>query len=132
MNRAPSLKALEAAFPSDDPAKLELIRMVWLSAYRSEVRMIAEQSAPAVFQWVCHCYNPPATREIRRRVIDALLDTHGVEHLGIHRRTDEHVYYCNTGDPYDATLIFHGRNLRIGCWGDLVERNTVRTENIDE
>jgi hypothetical protein len=38
--------------------------------------------------------------------------------------------YCNAGDPYIATLIYarDADALRIGCWGDLVERGLVEED----
>jgi len=60
-----------------------------------------------------------------KRRIDQILETHGVEYLGKHKRTGLHVYYCNAGDTYATTVIFHGDNLTAGCWGDLVERNLI-------
>lgn len=126
MNRAPSLRALLAAFPSVDPDKLKLIRKVWRELHRKAVKQLAEQHAPKAFAWSRECFNPPSTRSIRWHAIDELLDTHGIEHLGTHRRTCEHVDYCNAGDAYAATLIFHGNRMYIGCWGDLVERNQIK------
>ena len=33
-------------------------------------------------------------------------------------------YYVNTGDPYNTTLYYDGKALRIGTWGDYVERKS--------
>ena len=126
MNRAPSLKALIEAFPSVDPDKLKLVRKAWRSMERSEVQEIANQHAPTVVEWLRQCHTIPQLRDVRRALVDALIDNHGVEFLGIHRRSGEDVYYSNSGDTYDATLIFHGSNLSIGCWGDLVEKNLIK------
>lgn len=60
-----------------------------------------------------------------RKVIDELAGTCGVEFLGYHKRTGLAVHYCNGGDPYATTIIFHGLNLQVGCWGDLIERNQI-------
>lgn len=126
MNRAPSLKALVSAFPVVSETNLKLIRKVWREPQRTVVKRIAEAHAPKALEWARACFNPPSTRAIRHRVIDELFETHGVEFLGVNRRTGEDMYYCNTGETYDATLIFHGRNMRISTWGDLVERNAIR------
>ena len=60
-----------------------------------------------------------------RAAIDAILRTHGVEYLGQHKRTGEHIYYCNAGDTYDITVIFAGLSARVACWGDIVEKNLI-------
>lgn len=68
----------------------------------------------------------PIRAEARRKQIDEVLRTCGVEFLGIHRRTGQDVYYCNAGDSYATTVIFHGDRLYVGCTGDLVERNQIK------
>lgn len=60
--------------------------------------------------------------------IDKIIHTHGREYLGLHRRRHDHVYYLNAGDTYNTTIIQIGIQLTVGCWGDLVERNLVKTE----
>lgn len=60
-----------------------------------------------------------------RAAIDAILRTHGVEYLGQHKRTCEHIYYCNAGDSYASTVIFAGLSARVACWGDIVERGLI-------
>ena len=126
MNRAPSLKALLAAFPSVHEDRLQIIRQLWRGPRRGEYPLSLSVYAPQTMKWVDSCFHPPHTRDVHRRAIDELLETHGIEHLGRHRRSGEHVYYCNSGDTYATTLIFHGSNMYIGCWGDLVERNQIR------
>jgi hypothetical protein len=59
--------------------------------------------------------------------VDAVLRTYGVEYLGRNKRTNDEVYYCNAGDTYSTTVLFVGPHLRVGCWGDLIERGTVAT-----
>lgn len=66
-------------------------------------------------------------RSNARTAIDAVLRTYGVEYLGRNKRTNDEVYYCNAGDTYATTVLFVGPHLRVGCWGDLVERGTVAT-----
>lgn len=55
-------------------------------------------------------------------IADELLDTFGVEYLG------GDVYYCNTGETYDVTLLYDERvdRFSVGCWGNLVEANPRR------
>lgn len=65
-------------------------------------------------------------RQEAREQIDKILRTHGVEYLGQHRRSREAVDYCNAGDPYTYTVLFHGPRMIVGCWGDLVEKKLIR------
>jgi hypothetical protein len=58
--------------------------------------------------------------------INKLIDTHGVEFLGFHKRTGCPIYYCNAGDGYTGTVMFAQNRMYVGCWADLVERNLVR------
>jgi hypothetical protein len=71
-------------------------------------------------------------RDEARAQIDKLIETHGVEFLGVHRRTGYDVYYCNAGDTYATTILFHGLILSVGCWGDLVEANMIREARYDD
>lgn len=73
-------------------------------------------------------YRNYSTREIKRELINHAAGFHGVEYLGRNRRTGERMYYCNAGDPYAATLVFHGHVLLVSCWAHFVENNIVRTE----
>lgn len=55
-------------------------------------------------------------------IADKLIGTCGVEYLG------GDIYYCNTGDTYDLTLLYDERVDRffVGTWGSLVEANPRR------
>lgn len=64
----------------------------------------------------------------KRVLINRLAGFHGVEYLGRNRKTGQCVRYCNAGDTYAPTLVFHGRTLYVSSWGDLVERRTVQPE----
>lgn len=66
-------------------------------------------------------------RHERREAVDTLLETCGVEYLGRNRHSGAGVYYCNAGDTYAPTLLFHGDTMAVGCWGSLVESRTVAT-----
>ena len=54
-----------------------------------------------------------------------LLDGHGVEHLSVQTRREGtlHADYVNTGETYDATLLYdhHANRFRVTSWGDLLE-----------
>lgn len=67
----------------------------------------------------------PVLHVAKREAVNHAAGFHGVEYLGWHKRTGAHVYYTNAGDPYAPALIFQGRRLSVGCWGDLVERRAV-------
>lgn len=56
-------------------------------------------------------------------IIDARLDTHGVEHIPQgHNRKSPAITYCNTGDTYGTTVLYVNGRYRVGSWGDIVER----------
>lgn len=103
------------------PETAKAIRIAWHSARE---QLLANH--PRVAEYARQCFNAPATMVLRRMAIDDLLGTHGVEYLGTSRRTNAEVYYCNAGDSYAATIIFSGNALRVGCWGDLIEKRSVR------
>jgi hypothetical protein len=65
-------------------------------------------------------------RKQAREAVDAIIGTYGVEHLGVHKRAHEHVYYCNSGDTYAPTVLFTGLRMYVGDYGSLVERNLIR------
>jgi hypothetical protein len=125
MKRIASRAALVAAFPSVDPRRLSLARKAW-RCEPAELAALVLKHAPRTHAWMRFCLNPPSRMQVRRRACDELIDNHGVEFLGEHRRTGAGVYYSNAGDTYAATLIFHGNNAYLGCWGDIVERNAVK------
>jgi hypothetical protein len=89
-----------------------------------EIKDVTEEDAKAIRNiWK----NDLVTRRARED-IDAILRTSGVEYLGVHKRSGKHVYYCNAGDTYATTVLFVGPRLRVGCWGDLMESDSIRTE----
>lgn len=98
------------------------IRAVWSKFTRAEL----EEKSQAARDLVRYSHGTVSTRRLRMACINAIWDSHGIEFLGIDRRTGDNIYYCNAGDPYAATIIFRGRVLSVGCWGDLIERNAVR------
>lgn len=104
------------------PEMAKQIRAIW--CYLSREELLAQHERAASYARQCH--NEPSTIHLRRIAIDALIDTCGVEYLGKTRRSDDPVYYCNAGDTYATTIIFSGPHLRVGCWGDLIERGSVR------
>ncbi|ALT58079.1 hypothetical protein FDG94_gp087 [Pseudomonas phage SM1] len=104
-----------------DRALAKRIRAIWRGDL-DEVRKHFPETDTLIEEY----YTQPGARELRRVIIDRLLDTCGVEYLGQYKRSGEHVHYCNAGDPYVTTVMFFDQRLVIGCWGDLVERNLIR------
>lgn len=89
----------------------------------TEIKDVTEETA-ALVRGAWRSFN---ARRNARDAINTLIETHGVEYLGVHRRTGLPVYYCNAGDTYATTLIFHGENMTVGDWGSLVEKNLIRS-----
>jgi hypothetical protein len=81
---------------------------------------------PEIASKVRKVWKTVTNRQEARDQIDKLIETHGVEFLGVNRRTGYDVYYCNAGDTYSTTILFHGLVMSVGCWGDLVEANLIR------
>jgi hypothetical protein len=81
---------------------------------------------PQIAAQVRKVWKTVTNRKDARDQIDKLIETYGVEFLGVHRSTGYDVYYCNAGDTYATTILFHGLNMTVGCWGDLVEGNRIR------
>lgn len=124
MNRCASLKSL-LTIPGMTRDRAKLIRSIWLS--KDEIPF-DQENAPRTWKWAFQeCHHEPKRREMKRTAIDEIAEMHGVELLGIHKGSRDYVYYCNAGDTYAATILFHGGNLSVGCWGDMVERNSVET-----
>lgn len=89
-----------------------------------QIKDVTEEDAKAIRAiWHTDRYRGRA-----RPAIGKLLGTHGLEYLGRTKRTRHEVYYCNAGDTYATTILFVGPHLRVGCWGDMVERGTVATD----
>ena len=75
----------------------------------------------------CRPGREPYLLQVKRQLLNDLAGFHGVEYLGQHRRSGRSVRYLNAGDTYATTLIFTGRRMTVGCWGDLVETKAVKT-----
>jgi hypothetical protein len=106
----------------------------------SALRKIIEAECHKTDAYARNCYAPYSQREWRvtlaLHAIDGVLGTYGVEALGdVDMETMEDVdmhdgppfQYCNTGDSYAATLVYHrdADCIRIECWADLVEKGRV-------
>lgn len=81
---------------------------------------------PAAVELKRECYNPPGRHYLTMTALDALLGTHGVEHIGeVDMHSGPPVEYLNTGDTYAATLVWYRDRVRpwsVESWGDVAER----------
>lgn len=124
MNTSASIKSL-LRVPGMTRETAARIRLAWNTWDRNTLLL----NCPATLAWHNACYHAPKLREVRREAINELAEMHGLELLGIHKRAGGYVYYCNAGDTYTTTILFHGERMTVGCWGDLVERNAVNTDS---
>ena len=113
----PSIKTLNSAFPGLGKDLRRVLEM--------DRRELIQH--PAGEKRVKGCYHPPATYDIRLRVLDAIAETCGVEYIS-HKndtfRESRGFDYLNVGDPYVLTIIRFcetGRYI-VACYGDIVER----------
>lgn len=98
-----------------------LIRNIWKAQNLAEI----DRLVPELFhQYQKYRYHV-SIRHAKQWIIDSILCSHGVEYLGRSRSSGNEIHYCNAGDPYTGTIIFSGSVLYVGCWGDLVERDSV-------
>lgn len=119
MNTAASVKALlQIKDVTQENAKL--IRKVW----KMSSEQLRELDFPGIHEHEVWRWK---NRELKRYLVDSILNTCGVEYLGYYKPSGEHVYYCNAGDTYSTTVIFIGSRLVVGCWGDLVEKGLVKS-----
>jgi len=86
-----------------------------------EIKDVTEENATLIR----HIWHTESNRLVARRRIDGVLNTYGVEYLGHHKRRHLPVWYCNAGDTYATTVLFMGPVMRVGCWGDYVERDLI-------
>lgn len=135
MMRAPSAKRLREAFPRLNEKQVRLIRSLCHARHdRNRLLELLERYFPATAEYCRRCHTDPLGSSMWRttmvlHAIDCILDTHGVEPLygpgqEPHETEAPRWEYCNAGDPYAATLIYHRHPdaLRIGCWADIAER----------
>ena len=55
--------------------------------------------------------------------INEVLGMYGVEYISEGRnQKSPSIMYCNTGDPYNPTVMLIRGRFVLGCWGDIVER----------
>ena len=98
------------------------VRAVWKAQNYKQLQDIA----PALYEEYDRAHHYAETmRHCKRWIVDRLLQTDGVEYLGRRKRDGRDVYFCNAGDTYKRTVLFIGRRLIVGTWGDLVEAGAI-------
>jgi len=115
----PSIKTLDAAFPGKG----------------KEIRMLLEQKTnttdyESVRHWITQCWSKPKYPERLMLALNEIIEGHGVEAIwGPESDTWPEAAYVNTGDCYNATLMYDYRDkrVRVTTVGDFVERNPKRT-----
>lgn len=114
-NKIPSLKTLEAAFPT----KGEVLRRLLTSEK-------AVREHPAAVRRERECFNAPKLYDLRLHALNAELETYGVEYVqGNGTQRSPSFEYLNAGDTYNTTIIrFTDGRYRVGSWGDIVERGS--------
>lgn len=132
--RCPSVKRLVAHFPNLTPKDARLIRKL-AKVPAVKLAEVIQEHCPKTHEWIRSCYGSPLDTfdwrtHTRLRAIDEVMGTYGVEALGpepSNPSTWHPFEYLNTGDTYNATLIYSRQNgahhLFISSWGDVVEHH---------
>lgn len=115
MNRAPSLKRLETAFPGKGKELRALLK--------GEVKTRTYKSVQAL---EASCYCPPGYVQRLMTAVNEIIEGYGVEGLwrGGHTVVAD---YINMGDTYDTTIVYkHDTDtVLITSYGDFVEVNRL-------
>ena len=114
---------LEIKDVTEDDAKL--IRKVWNIVGATALRDFLARPAINDKGRFNYALEQRGSVNIKQAAVNRILGTHGVEYLGKRKGNRNHVYYCNAGDTYATTVLFDGDHLRVGTWGDLVERDLM-------
>lgn len=120
MNTAASVNRL-VQLKDVDEEMAKLIRAIW----KAESRQAISDVYVDLYEVERAFHRDPGIRHIKRLCIDQIMQTCGVEYLGLHKPSGQSFYYCNVGDGYAGTVLFIGGRLEVGCWADYVERNTI-------
>jgi len=65
-------------------------------------------------------YNPHSLPELKLYMLNIVLGLYGIE--AIQNNNDDWLEYLNTGDTYNATIIYYHGRFSVNSWGDIVER----------
>jgi hypothetical protein len=107
----PSIKSIEAITTREN-AKL----------IREYMEKRSYREHPSYLSWRAQFYHAPKVYEAVLHFAGLLLETHGTE--SFETRKGDYVDYCNAGDTYAPTLMYHGGRCRylVGDWGTIAER----------
>lgn len=120
MSNLPSIKTLEAAFPTKGKEIRELL----------EGKRKTKDYA-SVQEWLKSCYNMPRYEERLMGALNEILEGHGTEAIyGKESETWPIAEYVNMGDTYTATMLYDydKEKVVVTSWGDWVERSERRVK----
>jgi hypothetical protein len=129
--RMPSARRLQDALHLS-PEEANLVRAIGHATDTGGLASLIEMNVPKTATYVMSMHSSPYDSHMWRvtvalHAMDAIIGTHGVEGLGPARGRDfaPPYEYLNTGDPYDATLIYRRKTdtVSIGDWGAIAERH---------
>lgn len=100
----------------------KLIRDIWKAPDRETLFAVYPEAEKIDRKFYC----TPSFPELKRESVNRAAGFYGVEYLGENRRNGNAYFYCNAGDTYAPTIVFCGRSLMVGCWGDIVEQGGLR------
>lgn len=69
-------------------------------------------------QWIKDCYNAPTDSELRLSMLNEILECFGVEHV---EENGSHASYINSGDIYNATILYSLGEFELTTLGDWIE-----------
>lgn len=108
---------LAAALGIDRDTALQIIRLV------RDMDIPTIMSHPEAQRRYRECYHHPGYPDIVLHVIDALLDTCGVEGWCLMDSYTEGVSYCNAGDTYSTTIFLSPDDqFYVCCLAEAAER----------
>jgi len=132
--KIPSADKLVATFRNLTREQANLMRQIaHASDDATKLANLIERYVPITHAYARRCHSDPYDSRMWRatmtlHALDQLLGTYGVE--AITRRDDSPFRgpsheYLNAGDTYATTLVYYrdADALRVGCWGDIVERD---------
>jgi hypothetical protein len=114
----PSVKTLSAVFGDNAKTARKVLEMTYDEIVRFRIdRLIITNDLEG------KCYHRPTLMELILDTLNALADTHGIEHIDMCRKdgTSQYLTYLNTGDMYTPTIVFWNGMYRVADVGTKVE-----------